>query len=198
MARWLLLLAMLLAGPAVLAQETEHPAVARVREFLGAHGNQSALPDARMLASMRPYLARPLLRSLEGAIAEQKRYMRKFPGEKAPWSEGNLFHSVIYEDFEDFVVGSPVEVAGGAMIVPVTFRIEKRYWKHDGQAHWMDQYVLTLEDGEWRLSDVIFLDDAAFGKGKQSRLRSHLDGRWPDPSLPSRNTGDSRPGASAE
>jgi hypothetical protein len=179
MRHWLLVLVLLFVALPAIARDTTHPAGARVREFLEAHGHQSGLPDAKEWVSLRGFLGHRLVASLEGAKAYQQRFMRAHPGDKAPWVEGNLFHSVPFEEFEDFVVGEPVEVAGGAWIVPVTFRIEKRYW-HEGQHPWMDQYVMVLEDGEWKLTDVIFLDGADFGKGRGSRLRMQLDSRGTD------------------
>jgi hypothetical protein len=172
----LLALVLLAFAAHAYAVETGHPAAVRVRAFLEAHGHQNGLPDAKEWASLRGFLGKRLEASLEGAKAYQRRYMRAHPDDKPPWMEGNLFHSVLFEEFEDFVVGEPVEVADGALIVPVTFRIEKRYW-HEGQHPWMDQYVMSLEDGEWKLTDVIFLDTADFGKGRGSRLRRQLDDR---------------------
>jgi hypothetical protein len=173
----LLGLALLFFAGQACSADADHPASARVRAFLDAHGMQSGVPDEKQLATMRPFLGQRLAKSMASAKAYQRSYIRKYPGNKPPFSEGSLFNSVTFEGYEDFVVGEPVEVAGGALIVPVTYRIEKRYWPADP---WMDQYVMSWEDGEWRLTDVIYLVDAAFGaKGRGSRLRQQLDHRYP-------------------
>lgn len=108
----------------------------------------SGLPDGEAWESIRPMLSPALVKGLEGARKEQEDYMKKFPDEKPPWIEGDLFSS-LFEGFQTFTA-KPAKIAGEKAEVPIEF-----VYTYQGETtRWTDTLLLKRSESGWLVDDV--------------------------------------------
>jgi hypothetical protein len=160
--------ALIAASGAARAQDTAEAAAMRflaATQKLHAAG-LSGLPDRRQLRALAPYLTPGLARRFEAAMREQQRCARKFPDDKPPWAEGDMFSSS-FEGYTSFNV-APGSAAGGE--VPVAFE----YREGKDRVEWRDALVLNNVGGRWRIDNVLYRATFQFTSGFGSDLRSSL------------------------
>lgn len=150
MKRRLLLLSILpLAFGGVLAAEPGGPEqVARglysdLRRF-----QVTGLPEGEAWEAVKPRLSDSLAAALEAARKEQRDFRKKFPDEKPPWIEGDLFSS-LFEGFQTFTV-KPARIEGETAEVPVDF-----VYIYQGETtRWTDTILLKRPGTGWVVDDV--------------------------------------------
>lgn len=162
---FLLAAALLAAAAPALADN----ATLRLRQFLDAHGRQDGVPRGDAATAIAPHLSRALNAALEAARAEQAAFIRDNPGEKPPYIEGKLFTSVLFEPFTAY---APVLPAGGCAAPRCVIRVEFVDAASSPDVAWHDEFVLVLEDGRWRIDDVVFR--GGFDFGNHGSLRASL------------------------
>ena len=143
----------------------QEPPAQVVERFYGVYLKLgvSGLPDQKQSRALQPFLAADLDKVLAAAGRKQADAIKRHPDEKPPWGDGDLFSS-LFEGAQRFKVGEAT-VTGGRATVPV--QLESR----DGGSvtRWTDTFVLGLEDGGWRISDVKMGGQWAFKQGTTLR-----------------------------
>lgn len=160
--------ALLLTALALPAAAADGPAV-RLRAFLDAHGNQSGLPTAEQAPVIRPYLSHALDAAMAEARSEQQAFIARHPDEKPPFIEGPIFHSSGAEPFTAYAIVLP---QGGCAGERCVVRVDMVDTVASPDVLWHDEFVLVLEDGQWRIDDVLYR--AGFDFGNHGTLRTNL------------------------
>lgn len=163
--------AALLACPPASAADAAQAAAAsfyRTYAALRAGGGMTGVPDQAHLAKLAPFLTPELRRLLAAARAEQVRCGKRFPGEKPPWIDGDLFSS----NFEGFTSFQAEASKAGIDAREVTVRF--RYAAGTAKVDWADELVLRNATGRWRVDDVFYRAKFAFTSGFGSNLRASL------------------------
>ena len=143
----------------------------RVTEFIQAYGQLGfrGLPDAAQAAALAPHLSARLNGLLRDALVGQQAYRTKFPSDKPPLVDGDIFSS-LFEGATNGTVDNVDETACTAR-VRVTFTYED---PQTGKAIevWQDRFVLLREAAQWRIDDVEYLGNWDFAM--RGRLSSAL------------------------
>lgn len=137
---------------------------------LRANDGMSGIPGRKQMARLSPMLTAELRGLLVAARREQERCRKKFPNEKPPWIEGDVFSSN-FEGFTSFRVdASRARGRGQARTATV------RFLYSDGKARvdWTDELVLRNEAGRWRVADVVYRARFAFTSGFGTHLTDAL------------------------
>lgn len=108
----------------------------------------TGLPDGEAWDSIRPMLSAPLAAALGAAKKEQEDFMRKFPDEKPPFIEGDLFSS-LFEGFQTFTV-KPAKTGADKAEIPVEFV----YTYQGEKTVWTDTLILKRAESGWMVDDV--------------------------------------------
>ncbi|GLQ46313.1 hypothetical protein GCM10007862_13640 [Dyella lipolytica] len=131
------------------------------------------LPDEQQLRVLTPYLSARLLSALQAAKAQQQICIQKYPSDKPPLIEGDLFSS-LFEGPTGFQVGV-ARVSGMRAQVPVHFRYDQAGMKD--HPRWTDTVLLVREGGAkrlWRIDDLRYGGKWGFSYGKGRLLSSML------------------------
>jgi hypothetical protein len=122
----------------------------------------SGLPDRKQSEALGPFLSRELRELLTLARQRQAAEIRRHPGDKPPWDDGDLFSS-LFEGAQYFKVDAASVSTNNA-----TVRVHLR---RDGTAviRWTDTFVLTLTTEGWCISNITMGGEWAFKRGKTLR-----------------------------
>ncbi|HLX79169.1 MAG TPA: hypothetical protein VKS43_01160 [Burkholderiales bacterium] len=165
------LAALLLAGGEALAADEAKEATAsfyRAYAQLRKTEGMTGIPNEAQLAKLSPLIT-PALRGLfSAALREQKRCKDRFPGDKPPWIEGDIFSSN-FEGFTSFSVADSRPRNQGRQ-VSVSFT----YAEGKSRVRWNDVLVLRNGAGRWLVEDLYYHAHFAFGSGFGSNLKSSL------------------------
>ena len=125
------------------------------------------LPDAKQMKRIAPYLTEGLVSAFGKAAKEQKAYMAKFPEDKPPWIEGDLFGS-LFEGPTSWTAG-PASVKGRKAEAPVRLV----YRDTEKPVEWTDTIVFEQgADGAWKVQDIRMGGKWAFKAGGDSLLQT--------------------------
>ncbi|MFM7275568.1 MAG: hypothetical protein ACKO4A_17285 [Gammaproteobacteria bacterium] len=168
----LALLAVLLAAcagaPAPAPAADPRPA-AVVEGFIAAYRELGfrGLPDGAQLERLSPFLSTRLAGLLRDARAGQQAYREKYPTDKPPLIDGDLFSS-LFEGANRAEISETLEQADSAAVL---VRYEYRD-PRDGKLieDWPDRFLLVPEAGRgWRIDDIEYLGGWDFAmKGRLS------------------------------
>ena len=153
------------------AADAKDAADAAAARFLAAYQKLRAagltgLPERGLLRQLAPHLTPGLLQDIEAARREQRRCSRKFPDDKPPWIEGDLFSS----NFEGFSSYRVEDGARGGGNVPVAYE----YVSGTDRVEWRDVLTLKRVGGRWRLDNVTYRAPFQFTSGFDPDLRASL------------------------
>lgn len=123
----------------------------------------SGLPDDDQLRVLAPFLHKDLQRLFKNAKREQARFKKKFPDEKPPWIEGDLFSS-LWEGPQSFEIGSVKESNERAEV-----DVSLEYLEEKSVVQWTDTLVLIKAESRWRVWDIQFKGTWAFKTGNSLR-----------------------------
>jgi hypothetical protein len=132
--------------------------------YLKSH--TTGLPDSKKLNQLKPYLSQHLVALILQAREEQQRYIKKYPDDKPPWIEGDLFSSL-------FEGPTACTVAAGA-ITSDRARVMVRFTYNDPKTPgrpftWQDAVYLVKEHNTWVIDDIEYLGGWDFApKGRLS------------------------------
>jgi uncharacterized protein DUF3828 len=125
------------------------------------------LASGKQLARLKPFLSTKLIASINDALAYQKDYEKKNPGDMPPFIEGDFFSS-LFEGPSSFKSGAAV-AEGDSWNVPVHFKYEN--------VQWDDVVVVKKENGRYVIDDVIFGGAGEFNpKGRLSERLAARNG----------------------
>jgi hypothetical protein len=130
----------------------------------------TGIPDESRLAQLAPLLTPELRDLFRVALSEQKRCENKFPDDKPPWIEGDIFSSS-FEGFTSFRTAASRPATQGRQVT-----LSFVYAEGKDRVKWTDTLVLRNEGGRWRVDDVYYRAHFAFGSGFGSSLKSSLKG----------------------
>lgn len=128
----------------------------RVQAFLAQYREQffRGLPDATQAAALAPHLSPRLNGLLHDALAGQQAYKARYPSDKPPMIDGDIFSSL----FEGASSGEidAVEEADGHVTVRV------KYTYSDPETHkvietWPDRFLLVRDGSRWLIDDLEYL-----------------------------------------
>lgn len=133
----------------------------------------SGIPDEKQLTQLERFFT-PSLRSLFAtALKEQRRCTKRFPTDKPPWIEGDIFSSS-FEGFDSFVIEkSSIDDNAATLIIKYTIQPQG---VDAANTSWHDALLLKKIDALWRVDDMQYRGDFAFGSGFGVSLRQSLQG----------------------
>jgi Protein of unknown function (DUF3828) len=117
------------------------------------------LPDKRQAKKIAPYFSRQINNLIASDLRKQARFIKKHPREKPPWAEGDLFSS-LFEGATSYTVGE-TRTNGSSSEVDVNLVINSE----TGKSRWTDTAVLTLQDGRWVITNILFKGKWEFKSG---------------------------------
>jgi len=107
-----------------------------------------ALPTVAEWEPFAPRATPALTEAIKRAQKEQADFMKKFPDEKPPWVDGDLFSS-LFEGPQRFEIGD-AKIIGDRAEVPVTC-----VHTYGGDtAKWTDIIILTKSEKGWLVDDL--------------------------------------------
>lgn len=141
-------LALTLTLATTSASAASGPAQA-LQDFLDWHRevSPSGYPRAAEELRLRTLVSRELLCLLRATARYSEKYQKKFPEDKPPYIEGDLFLSSVFERPERANIESLRPQASTATAL-VQFSIDSASFA------WRDRFHLRLENGHWRVADI--------------------------------------------
>ena len=132
----------------------------------------SGIPDQKQLTQLERFFT-PSLRGLfAAAIKEQRRCIKRFPSDKPPWIEGDIFSSS-FESFDQFAIEkSSIDDDSATLVINYTIKATSKAEK----ISWQDALLLKKINTQWRVDDMQYRGDFAFGSGFGVSLRQSLQG----------------------
>jgi hypothetical protein len=126
---------------------------------------ESGLPSSENMKKLSRFFSHKLNRSLIDAKQKQADYAKRYPGEKPPLIEGDLFSS-LFEGPTGYNVESVISKND-------LFRVVVRFVNADPKMgdgkpfNWKDAVVVKQENGRWVIDDVEYLGDWQFKSGNK-------------------------------
>ncbi|TLD70533.1 hypothetical protein FEM03_12470 [Phragmitibacter flavus] len=121
------------------------------------------LPSESAMKTFAPIFTDELTETIEQARRAQAAFIKKYPSDKPPWIEGNLFAS-LWEGVDSFSLGRPL-VHDQFASIPVYLE-----WSLNGEkARWIDVIVLQRSEKAWRISDIFMNAPWSFRAGPSLR-----------------------------
>ena len=145
----------------------------------------SGLPSDAQLQRLSPLFTPEIVALIKRAHILQQEQIRKHPGEKPYWVEGDLFSSC-FEGVTSWKLGEVFS----APTVDTTVKVTLSYRGQDQKpVTWTDILVFKQRDQHWQLDDIRMGGEWAFksgsslrsilpGGGKEHEDHSSLDERW--------------------
>jgi len=127
-----------------------------VKNFYSAYlkTTASGLPNKKDLQILKPFFTSKLDSLFIKALVEQDSFINKFPVEKPPLIEGDLFSS-LYEGPTSFNIANS-KMNGDSATVFVDFTYSDSSTS-DKPFKWQDAVHLIVETGKWKISDIEYL-----------------------------------------
>lgn len=126
-----------------------------------------SLPAVAEWEPFAPRATPALTEAIKRAQTEQAEFMKKFPDEKPPWVDGDLFSS-LFEGPQRFEIGE-AKITGDRAEVPVTC-----VHTYGGDtAKWTDILILTKTESGWLVDDLRYggtWDFAAMGTLREALM----------------------------
>ncbi len=117
------------------------------------------LPSDSELASIAPFLSNEIVTLIKRDRNQQAAFIKRRPGEKPPWIEGDLFSS-LFEGRTSYQMGA------GRMIGTATHvDVYLEYTDASGTSTWTDTVVLRKVRGKWRITNILYNGDWPFKSG---------------------------------
>lgn len=114
------------------------------------------LPVGDDWAQIKPLVTDKMTAAIESAQKEQADFIKKHPGEKPPWIEGDLFSSLFEGSTSHEVVTEKIH--GNEAEVSVLFTYE-----YNGQkTTWNDTLILQKTNNSWLVADLKYAGDWDF------------------------------------
>ncbi|MCD6027745.1 MAG: hypothetical protein K0R08_2264 [Solimicrobium sp.] len=120
------------------------------------------------MKTARQFLSPELICLLDRARIYRDRFTKKFPTDKPPFIEGDMFTSV-FEGANRYTQKS-VKLIGDNAIVQLRFYHDQGM-KIDGKG-WQDSVLLRQKNNQWRIADIKY--DGKFDFGNSGSLRQNL------------------------
>jgi hypothetical protein len=145
-------------APAQVPAETKASSAEgeRVLAFLAQYYAQffRGLPNATQAAALAPHLSPRLNGLLHDALAGQQAYKARYPSDKPPMIDGDIFSS-LFEGASSGEIDTVQEADGHA-----TVRV--KYIYSDPETHkvietWPDNFLLVRDGSGWLIDDIEYL-----------------------------------------
>ena len=156
--RRLALVLLLVAAPRAWAQTDTPDKVAAAFYAVLPHGG--GLPDPAGTARLKPFLSERLAALLDRAVGAGRRFSARNP-KAPPLLEGDLFSSQ-FEGFTSYQV-SGCAVAATAARCTVALTYQPSAQPGGKQVNWNDALLLTKSGAEWKVDDIAYQGNFAFG-----------------------------------
>lgn len=128
----------------------------RVLAFLAQYREQffRGLPNATQAAALAPHLSPRLNGLLHDALAGQQAYKARYPSDKPPMIDGDIFSS-LFEGASSGEIDTVVKAEGH-----VTVRVKYSY--NDPETRkvietWPDRFLLVRDGSRWLIDDLEYL-----------------------------------------
>lgn len=152
------------------ADEAKDAAVGFYQGYSSIRGTAgfTGIPDEARLARLAPMITPELRDLFGGALREQARCAKQFPGDKPPWVEGDIFSSN-FEGFTSFSAANSKSRKDGREVAIRFTYAEGKY-----SVKWTDTLILQNEAGRWLVDDIYYRGHFAFTSGFGKNLKSSL------------------------
>lgn len=130
----------------------------------------TGLPSGHGWAQLKPLLTEQLAAAIESAQLEQAEFMKKYPGEKPPWVDGDLFSSLFEGSTTHEVSAENIQGDEAEVVIHFTYDSE------GSKTEWHDTMILKKADGTWLVADLKYegeWDFASKGTLLQSLAPEH-------------------------
>ena len=114
----------------------------------------SGLPNEKDFLVLKPFFTSKLDSLFMMALKKQKDFTIKFPEEKPPLIEGNLFSSLFEGPSTFKIANSKVNEDSATVFVEFTYSDSSA---SENPLKWQDAVYLVIENGKWKISDVEYL-----------------------------------------
>lgn len=128
----------------------------------------TGVPEKATLKAMEPFLSSELICMLDCARDYRNRFTKKFPTDKPPFIEGDMFTS-IFEGANRFTLES-MKVNGEKAQARLHFYHDQTAQKD--KAGWRDTVLLQQKNQQWRITDIRY--GGKFDFGNTGSLRQNL------------------------
>jgi len=128
----------------------------------------TGVPEKAVLKAAEPFLSAELICILDRARDYRNRFAKKFPTDKPPFIEGDMFTSV-FEGANRFAIESTTAKGKNAKV--------QLHFYHDQGAQkdktgWRDTVLLQLKNQQWHITDIHY--GGKFDFGNSGSLRENV------------------------
>jgi hypothetical protein len=117
------------------------------------------LPTHKELALLAPYLDPQIVSLVKRDRRKQAAFVKRYPDEKPPWIEGDLFSS-LFEGTSTYKVGRERMVSGSRHV-----DVDLSYTGDGQTSRWTDTAVLKKIAGKWRITNILYNGKWQFKNG---------------------------------
>lgn len=128
----------------------------------------TGLPDEKQLKMAKQFLSSELICLLNVARDYRNRFIKKYPDDKPPFIEGDLFTSM-FEGANRYTL-NPIHVMGVQASAQLHFYHDQG--THLDQQGWSDTVLLQRKKRQWRITDIQY--GGQFEFGNSGSLRQNL------------------------
>jgi hypothetical protein len=128
----------------------------------------TGVPKAPEMKKAKQFLSSELVCLLNAARTYQERFAKKFPDDKPPFIEGDMFTS-LFEGANRYTL-EPIHVMKTAATAQLHFYHDQG--ETVDKKGWNDKVVLQKKNNEWRISDIQY--GGQFEFGNSGSLRQNL------------------------
>ena len=134
-----------------------------VKSFLSTYHSLkfTGLPNPEQMKSLSPFLSLKLQEMIKKEYKAQEEFIAKYPEEKPPLIEGDLFSS-LFEGPTSFEI-TKTEINSNRANVLVKFTYVDPRPKF-GSTTWNDLYILVKDNSRWLIEDVEYLGNWDFAQ----------------------------------
>lgn len=121
--------------------------------------NVRGLPDSNQLSELSPFFSAGIVAQFKRDQKKQDAFIKKHPGDKPPWVEGDLFSS-LFEGPTGYEIGRS-RILSGATHVDVKLSNDSA----GDKTTWTDTAILKKIGGKWKITNILFKGDWQFKSG---------------------------------
>ena len=121
----------------------------------------TGLPNPEQMERLSPFLSPKLQEMIKKEYKAQEEFIAKYPDEKPPLIEGDLFSSLFEGPTSFEIAKSEIEVDRAKVLVKFTY-VDPR--PKFGSTAWNDRYILVKDNSRWLIDDVEYLGNWDFAQ----------------------------------
>jgi len=134
-----------------------------VKSFLSVYHSLkfTGLPNPEQMKRLSPFLSPNLQELIRRASKAQEEFIAKYPEEKPPLIEGDLFSSLFEGPTSFEITKTEIKTSRANVLVKFIY-VDSR--PRFGSTTWNDRYILVKDDSRWLIDDVEYLGNWDFAQ----------------------------------